>query len=487
MKGMKMSRISKYAAVLGLTTLMTPVMAAEISDKGAMDIQKTLTKYLPKDIAEQGFLKVTPDSGRYRVDVDFEPLIAKMGANRFSITGLRPVIQYLTPQDDGLWRIQANQDLDIQIETGNGAPKVSFAYKIDRIDFDGLFDPSISYFTDFKSTATNVVTKTQGDGLTNAVSIGSMEQTLKTTKVDDKHVTMFGTGTLKDIKQAITAQVPGGIQEAGSVFNFNIDSASVEARLEKFNIVAFRDLVIFVLDHIDEDKLTTENGETLKTILRANLPFGDKIEEKLTLTHLKIPTKGSEVAIGEIIYQFGLNGITQNLTVGVDLSARDMAVPAGILPKGTEVALPQSVSLGIAVTRLNLEGAATYFLDHADFAAEEPLTPTETAAIGKIILPDGKLHLEFRNVSAKSPQYDIEMSGKMAVDVNNANDSTVDVTIYSRDLDRTIAFMQEFGLVSFAASAMKGFAKKEADGRYYWHVTKGEDGKIKVNGQDLPQ
>jgi len=134
----------------------------------------------------------------------------------------------------------------------------------------------------------------------------------------------------------------------------------------------------------------------------------------------------------------------------------------------------------------------TYMLDNADFTKPQPLTPAQSEELGRIVLPDGKVNIEFSDVYAKSAVYDVSLAGRMTVDPNNSSKPIMDVTIIARDLDKTVKYLQDnaqavpqFGQASFMVLMMKGFGKVEADGSTVWNVKLDEAGKVMINGQEM--
>jgi hypothetical protein len=131
-------------------------------------------------------------------------------------------------------------------------------------------------------------------------------------------------------------------------------------------------------------------------------------------------------------------------------------------------------------------------LEHADFTKPEPLTPAQSDELGKIVLPDGKMHIDFTDVYAKSAVYDLSLAGQMQVNPNDSDKPIVDVVIKAKDLDKTIKYLQdnaqkvpEFGQASFMVLMMKGFGKADADGTTVWAVKLDETGKVTINGQEM--
>ena len=107
--------------------------------------------------------------------------------------------------------------------------------------------------------------------------------------------------------------------------------------------------------------------------------------------------------------------------------------------------------------------------------------------------PAGAMTVEFEDVSAVSPVYDVHLSGRMTVYPDDKERRSADVTITMRDFDKTVAYLQkntakvpQFGQAAFGLLMMKGLARDTGDGAQAWDLTVGEDGKVLINGQPLP-
>jgi hypothetical protein len=483
-------RPALYSSVaIFATFLSTQAVAADISQETADKITSALTLYLPKDIVDTGFLKVTPGTNRYELSVDFEPLLAKVPKDQFSISGLKPFIQYLTPQDDGLWKVEANDRLNVSGQFAAAGKKSSFTYIIEKMTFDSLFDPSVSYFTSghYSLDKARITTNTDGAEKVEA-TIESIVADHKGDKIGEGLINLSSTMEMKNIVETIIAP------DAGTV---KISAASMtgDVKADRMGIVALRDLLVFAFDKAKtgSEKLTAEEDTKLKALIKANVPFVDNLVEDIRFHNVKVGAQGLEGGMEELGYKLDFNGIKADTRVGFEISALNPTVPAGILPPGTEVAVPQTASMGVAVTGLNVEGMVSYLLENADFTKSEPLTPAQSAEIGKIVSPSGWVNVEFYNVTAKSPVYDLSLSGTMQVNPDNSDKPRADITITARDLDKTVQYLQdnsktvpEFGQASFMVLMMKGFGKSEADGSMTWNVKLDEGGKVTVNGREMP-
>jgi hypothetical protein len=459
--------------------------AAEIDQAGADQIKEKLTYYLPKDVADTGFLKVTPAANRYELSVDFAPLLKDVKPDLFTINGLKPFVHYLTPQDDGAWKVEVNDNLDLNGSFTAEGKKQDFTYKIDRMVFDGMFDPSISYFTTGKYSIDKVkMTATGGDANID-MSLDTMSADMKGEKVAEGIVDLSATMAMGNLTETIVDKTSNVVISADSM------TGTVEAK--RLGINAMRDLLVFGLDLVKADvqKLDQAQADKLRTLIKANVPFTDHFDEQLKFDGVKVSAQGIDVSVESFTYGIGFTGLKKDASARFNMGVTKPMIPAGLLPPGMEGAVPDSANFAVAISNLDLEGVVNYFVDHADFTKPEPLTPEQSEAISKIVLPDGKMHFEFTDVFAKNAVYDVSLAGSALVNPNDSNKPIVDVTITARDLDKTIKYLQdnaskvpEFGQASFMVLMMKGFGKAEGNVTV-WNIKVDETGKVKINGQEM--
>jgi hypothetical protein len=462
--------------------------AAEVSEAGARQIVEKLTYYLPKSVVDTGFLKVTPGTQRYELSVDFAPFLKDVKPTEFAINGLRPFVQYLTPQDDGTWKIEANDNFNVTGFFTAESKKTDFAYSVDKFSYEGILDPELAFMRSASFNGEKLKFSTNDGPTKIEASVGSYMSDMRTENV---------TNGVGDVVSNVSARDFSEVINDPSAGQTTITASSMDGRaqIDKLGITALRDLIVFGLDKwkANAQTLTAEESTKLKALLKANLPFAENLAEDIHFRDVKVASQGKEITVADVGYKFDFNGIKADTRVGFEFSATDPKIPAGILPAGTEDAVPKSMSLGVAITGLNVEGVVSYALEHADFTKASPLTPEQSAEIDKIILPDGKMHIVFTNVAAKSDVYDLSLEGTMMVNPDNSDKPEADITITARDLDKTVNYLQassakvpEFGQASFMVLMMKGFGKQEADGAMTWNVKMDAAGKITVNGREMP-
>ena len=483
-------RVALYSTV-AILAAFSPLQAraADISEAGAREITERLTYYLPKSIVDTGFLKVTAGTQRYELSVNFEPLLKDLNKQEFSITGLKPFVQYLTPQEDGLWKLEASDNLKVSGFFTAEGKKSNFAYSIDKFTYDGIFDPALSFMRSGNTSVEKTKVSTESGPVKVDASIDSYTSDMRAENIDRGVADFVSNVSARGFVETISDPTAGMT---------TISAASMDGRAQadKIGIAALRDLIVFALDKIKtgDKTMTAQDDAKLKALIKANVPFVENLIEDFHFRDVKVASQGMEIALADVGYKVEFNGIKADTRVGFEFSVNDPKVPAGLLPPGMDAALPKFASMGVAITGLNVEGVIAYMLEHADFTKSEPLTPQQSDEIGKIILSDGKMHIQFNNVTAKSDVYDLTLGGSMLVDPNNSDKPNVDITITARDLDKTVNFLQanantvpQFGQASFMVLMMKGFGKQEADGRMTWNVKVDQTGKVIINGREMPK
>ncbi|MCR6500235.1 hypothetical protein MUO32_14390 [Shinella sp. CPCC 101442] len=472
--------MASAAFALGFTS---PAVAQDISPAGAESLQQRLTHYLPKDVVDAGLITVKAASSFY--ELRFNPTVlvdrAKQGA--VQVEGLKPMTAYLRPQPEGTYRIEANDSFDIK---GTVPGQGSFTYLIDTMKMDGIYDPEILYFTKADWSAKRIAFSSTSQQESVTASFGESVMRVTAEKTAPDTVDISSTGVMKAFAETITGG-PSGRVDIGA------DTLDIDVSMDGARYKVFQDLVFFVLDNMHKDKLESADAARLKDLLRASLPVFDNLTETIKASNVTVGTDKGIFGADAVTYNIDMNGIAHSTRVGFGFGVEHPKPPAGILPAEFAEALPEKANFKAAVTNLDLAGAVTYLIDHADFTKPEPLTEEQNKEIGRIILPNGAMTVEFEDVSAISPIYDLQVSGKMTVYPDQQDRRSADITITMRDFDKTITYLQrnagkvpQFGQASFGLLMMKGLARKGGDNAQIWDLTVGEDGKVLINGQPLP-
>lgn len=475
-----------YSTVAALIAF-SPAKAAEVSEAGAREITEKLTYYLPQNIRDMGVVKVTPGTQRYALTIDLDPVFRRFDAKNLTLNGLRPFVHYLTPQADGLWKIEANDNLNLSGSTTSEGEKTDFTYAVDRYSLDSLFDPALTFPRTINVDVQKMNFSTVASDATVGVTIDSYTSDMRADNVSNGVADLVANMSAKGFTETINDKVAGDVVITASTMD-GVWTA------DRVGLTAFRDFVVFVLDLAKSEAatLTAEQDARFKELIRANIPFVERLAEDMTFRDVKFGWQGMEMKVAEVGYKFDFNGLRADTRVGMQFSFTDPVVPAGLLPPGTEAALPKMASAGVAVSNLDIEGVLNYVVQNADFTKADPLSEAQKDELGRIVLRGGRINVEFYNVAARSDVYDVTMTGRMTVDPDESSKADADVTIVARDIDKTVKYLQdnagsvpEFGQASFMLLMMKGFGKAEADGSMVWNVKVDEAGKVTINGQEM--
>jgi hypothetical protein len=266
-------RSTLYTSVaILLATSPIQVQAAEISEAGARDIQAALTRYLPQKIKDAGVLTVRAGTRRYELTFDAAPLVDMLGENIVTINGLKPFVHYLTPRDDGQWKVELTDRLDINGTIKTQGQASDFSYIIDKMIFDGLYDPSITYFSSGHMTMESLMFSTRTGPASVEGTMASATQDVRANKTANGLVDIGSDFSFQKMTELVNDPSTGQAK-------FSIDNGDGSLEMVGFGMEPFRDLVLFGLDlaQSNPQNLSAADNDRLKQLIRANIPFVDQI------------------------------------------------------------------------------------------------------------------------------------------------------------------------------------------------------------------
>ncbi|AHG46303.1 hypothetical protein RLEG12_25030 [Rhizobium leguminosarum bv. trifolii CB782] len=473
------------ATSLLVLCLFTTAKGAEINQDGANAVKETLTKLLPDELAKSGFIAVNPAGTRYEVIYDLAKLVAKANSATFTINGLTPFSMFATPLDSGLWNVEGDNKFNVSGHfKGPDQKPTDFTYSIASLVYTGVFDPAISYLRSGTFAAKDIKMASKSETEEVHASIASMDQKLSSTDSagGNRRIDFVGNASMSGfVEQVSGLQMPPVEFRAGSI--------NVDAKVDGLPAKQIRDMVFFVLDHLDEKELSPENSDKIKGIVKEAFPLLTSFSETIGVNDLIVSSemgKGGAKALG---YNLAIDGPSDAMRFGFGMNAQEISLDTPLMPVNYSAFMPTSFDFQLAVPNLDFAsfGDAIMALDFNDKASEK--TGEEMA---KKLFHDGRLAVEFPKISAKSQVYDVDMTGKIEGRVDTQKDYSMEATILARDLDKTIAAVQELAKtdpdlnqVSFGIMMVKGFAKTDADGRSRWDISVSRDGSVAVNGQQI--
>jgi hypothetical protein len=236
----------------------------------------------------------------------------------------------------------------------------------------------------------------------------------------------------------------------------------------------------------DIKSLKPEELTKLSSIVGMHKPFVDGFGEKTAISGIKINSSGKAFMIEKLAYDWSFEDMAGDGAVVFGATAHNPSVTPGFWPEGLEKALPREIAVHARYFGFKFE-PVWKALSKPDMAARD-------TDIRKVMLPDGRVTMQFSNTYARSAFYDISLEGSLFMQPGRADDQTeADLLITAKEFDKTVKFLQDntktvpiFGQASFFALMAKGLGKAQPDGSLLWNVKIDERGKITVNGQPLP-
>jgi hypothetical protein len=469
-----------------IMVLATGASAADISQHGADDIRDHLNHLLPGDIAEKAPFAVTPAGSRYEIVYDFARLVAKIKNESFDIKGLAPFKMFATPQDSGLWDLEGNNDLNVTGQfTGPDNKRSDFTYSVEDMAFNSVFDPAISYFRSGVFSTRDLKFTSSTDTETVNASFGSTIYTLSSVEsAAAGRLDFSASGTLSAFEEQVSAKEMPPLQ-------ISADSLDIDA---KVNGIAARDLramVLFVLDHADQEHLTKESETKFKEMLGNAFPLISSLEETIRLNNFSVTSAFGSSSAKSFGYHFKVDGPSNATRIGVAMDAADVTLDSALVPAAYNAFLPQALDLQFGIPGMDFAALGDAFMK-VDFTQSTGDSEKAGQQAAEKLFPGGILKVEFPKLAARSSVYDVELSGVLEGRVDAQNAYKLNASIVARDYDKTIAAVQELAKTnpdlaqaSLGLMMIKGFAKADPDGAQRWDVSVDSDGSISVNGQQI--
>ncbi|WP_454850156.1 hypothetical protein [Rhizobium binxianense] len=466
---------------------MTAAHGVEINQDGANAVKDNLTKWLPDDLRSNGFIAVQPAGTRYEIVYDFAKLLANADPATIAINGLTPWKMFATPLDSGLWNVESNTN-DFNISghfKGADEKQTDFTYSIASLIYNGVFDPAISYLRSGDFTAKDI--KFSSKSAADEVSASFDGMSYKLSSIDSAagagRINFGASGSLAAFLETVSSQQMPPVEIRADTIDFNASVNGVPAK-------EIRDIFAFVLDHIDEKQLDKENGDRLKALLKEAFPLFSSFNEAIVLNNPTISSPAGTGGARTFGYNIAAEGPSNAVRLGFGMNAEEVSLDSPMVPASYSAFLPDAVDIQFGIPSMDFAAFGDEFMK-IDFTAATNSEESGKKAAEKLF-PDGALVIDFPKVSARSEVYDVDISGKIEGRIDTEKDYRLDASILARDLDKTIAAVQELAKtnpdlnqLSFGMMMVKGFAKTDPDGRSRWDLSLARDGTVTVNGQQI--
>ena len=473
------------AAAIVAAGLSGVSQAADINERGANDLLGNLTHFFSDDLKQSGIVTVKPAGDRYEVSYDLSKLFEKLNLPDLVISGLKPVTAFATPKEGGLWNIEGDNAFDI---TGQSTkePKTEFRYALASSNFSGVIDPALHYARsmDVKGNSITLATKTGDGGLQkNDLTIDSFGYTLASANgAEAGKLDIQMNGGLQSLHDKISA-------DTDMVGDVRVGAVNFKASATSLPLQPLNDLFSFASGHKDTKTLSENDSAAFKAILLKMMPLFDSAEELVSAKDIAVTTPFGNGGLQSLDYSLTVDGPARATNVNFGLRLEKLTVDSLFVSSDYARFIPDVAEMKVGVPDLNL-AALKDVLQQTDFSElQGPAGEATSDKIQKAMFPDGTMIIAFPKISATSSIYDIEASGTLKGWLKSDR-ASMQMSILARDLDKTIAAIQEaaksepkLSQVSFGLMMAKGFAKTDPDGRSRWDVTIADDKSVTVNGQ----
>ncbi|MFB9948079.1 hypothetical protein ACFFP0_04420 [Rhizobium puerariae] len=460
--------------------------AAEVNDQGARALKDSLSHFLPDPARSSGFLTVTPAGDRYEISYDIARLLATIDRQDFTVSGLTPFTLLAAPLPNGQWKLNSDSNMNFSVKgkMPDGRP-TNLTYSVTDAVFSGIFDPAISYLRSGEATSgpIRMVSKSGAEEI--EASFAGMNYSLTSTDGAIAGATNFqGKGSLAKFYERIAAPQTPPVQIRAESLDFDVGVEGVVTQ----NI---QKLVSLTLELIRNEKPSDAEITELKGLIRDAMPFFTSLSEKIAFNNFIVASQAGDFGVDKLDYTLTMTEPSEATRIGFGLGVEEISTPSGLVPEVYARLVPDMAAVEVGIADLNF----TRFVDtvmEMELTKPGPPPEAEGERLGKALLKDGLLTIDFPRVVARSSLYDIEASGEITGNPDEKDRYNLKTSILARDIDRLIQYFQgaakvdpQFNQASFAVMMAKGMAKTEPDGRLRWDITI-EDGKtFSVNGQPI--
>lgn len=485
--GDDMKRHLLATALTASTVLATPAFAANISEQGAHDIETSLSRYIGEKAAKA--VSVSPDGDRYKMTVDYATLVNTFGKLGLTLTKAPIFTQFITPLEDGLWKLESDQGFEYGTKLTMGGKTFTSDVKFGNAKGSGVFDEALGYLKNYALSGSDLSWHSEDGKQVSDGEVKSIAYNLKGAKSSDSEagVNISGDMKLEGLSNTTTAK-------KGFPVDFTVGEVDGSAAMNNFQVKPFMEILKFAVGRSDSGPLNNEDMGKFKALLENAMPFIGNVTEDFKLHNIAVKTPEGAVTLDNLGYHIDFSGVKKDSEAGIAMSAAGITLPEKVMAlPGVKELVPDEASLAIGINGLDVKDGIEYMLTDMPTTPGKKMTPEENEALRKTFLPDDVVHFDFRDFSAKGAVYDIQANGQMDVDAKDGKDASGHFLIKARKFDETIKFLQQYAKInpkinqaSFVLMLVKGMAKTEADGTLVWDISVSKDKQVTINGNVLP-
>ncbi len=482
-------------ACLAVTTCLSPVsaLAATIDQAGADQLRGTFERYIGTAPSGQTpYVAVTPDGAAYKVTIDSHGIITAI-ATAFKTpinADASPISFHAAPVDGGKWRIY-----DFSAMKGSFAIKdESTSFTVDKVDFDGIYDPAIAAFETSKTSIPLMTIDQQSANATGSAVTRDADQTTTGKAAHDGTTDATVDAKFGTYQQTITVASLAGPTPNGDK---NTDTVKISAASRAFQIdmkgVHAKDMLdiwALVMAHKTAQGDVADTA-AFKTAFLKFLPVIDSMAVTDGFKGIAINTPYGQANIASGGAKFNLSTAPGANTAAFNINLESVALDSVLIPPGVGPLLPTKISFGADIKNFDLPAVFRKAVELEETKTTKPLSKEDyDEAMTAALVPSGAVAVTLPPSAISGKDYTISWQGDVKATVGKTPHATVHLDIKATGVD---AIAKQVGQLKVpnAAEAMIGIyaaqalAKKEADGSVSWAVDFSDKGDLLVNGKPL--
>jgi hypothetical protein len=357
-----------------------------------------------------------------------------------------------------------------------------FSLSVGSLAYGGAFDPAITFLRSSTYTAKKISLSSKFAAQETSASFGDTNYSMSVTDSagGNGRINIAASGSSADFFERVSyPQMPP--------VEFRADSLDMDIKVGDVAISKLIDMYVLVNEHADEAGYSRETNARLKELVAQSLPFLGSLNETIGAKNLTVTSQAGSGGAKAFGYNIVVDGPTDAMRVGFGINAQEISVDSPLVPASYSAFVPTSLDARLTVPDMNFAALGDAFMA-VDFDQPAP-EGFEGMMMRKLFLND-EFAIDVPKISVKSEVYDLDISGRIKGRLESEKDYSMEATVLARDLDKTIAAMQDLAKsnpdlsqVSFGMMMVKGFAKTDPDGRSRWDISIGRDGSITVNDQ----
>lgn len=461
-------------------------VAEDVSATEAKAVEAKLRALMAEGLADTGALSVRAAGDRYDVLFDLRKALEKTIAP-WTVKEATSIMHVLRPVAGRIWEYSGRGEIRLSTEVAAASRSSSVTLNIGSFENKGTFDESLRFLREgeFKSSELSFGMRSAQDSL----RIAARDYGVRLAFTEEK-------AGLGDMSTDIAAH---DISQTFGTF------PNPETRLEGRALTGrflFEDVDFKGIGRLVDfwggsakgktiEALTDAEHAALSDIIASHAPFIKRMGENTSVDDASIRWAGNALKADNLSYHWAVDDLGGDAAVGLGAKVTNPVIEAAAAPAALKKALPKEAALGLRYSGFKLSAMWQALADPK--MVRESLTTKDYYT--KRILPDGRIRASFDGTYIRSDHYDFTLAGDMALPLDNpGKPEEVDLKLTAREFDKTIKFLQDlsredpqFGRMSFAAMAMKGLGRAQADGSMLWHIETDANGALEVNGQPLPR